>query len=147
MKKKFSVEQFVSSLAGSLNEVREPTEADLEKGTANTTLRLDPVDRAFIEGEAAHFGISIQSFIAMMIKGLRHNRLSGSVDESIDYSASQAAIQFTLETDEGMAFLRCWNQGDFGAIRDEWPEAPEEVFIGADPLHKNNGQPQVAVAG
>ncbi|WP_339118912.1 hypothetical protein [Halomonas sp. BMC6] len=46
-----------------------------------------------------------------------------------------AAIQFALETDEGLAFLRCWNEGDFDAIRDEWPEAPEEVFIGADPLH------------
>tara|TARA_B100000929_G_scaffold282661_1_gene262869 strand:+ start:844 stop:1059 length:216 start_codon:yes stop_codon:yes gene_type:complete len=46
-----------------------------------------------------------------------------------------AAIQFALETDEGLVFLRCWQQGDFDAIRDEWPEAPEEIFIGADPLH------------
>ena len=52
-----------------------------------------------------------------------------------DCSAAIAAIQFALETDEGLTFLRCWNEGDFKAIRDEWPEAPEEVFIGADPLH------------
>lgn len=50
--------------------------------------------------------------------------------------AAVAAIQFALETDEGMEFLRCWNQGDFDAIREEWPEAPEAVFIGADPLYK-----------
>ena len=136
MKQRFSVETFLSSLAGSVNEVREPTEADIAKGTANTTIRLDPVDRAFIEGEASHFGISIHQFVSMMIKGLRYNRLGGSVEESSDYSASVAAIQFALEADEGMEFLRCWNQGDFDAIRNEWPEAPEEVFIGADPLHK-----------
>ena len=48
-----------------------------------------------------------------------------------------AAIQFALSYDceEPMSFLRCWNEGDFDAIRREWPEAPENVFIGADPLH------------
>ncbi|CAD0264212.1 hypothetical protein DENIT_20099 [Pseudomonas veronii] len=50
--------------------------------------------------------------------------------------AAVAAIQFALQGDEGMSFLRCWNEGDFDAIREEWPEAPEAVFIGADPLHK-----------
>lgn len=52
---------------------------------------------------------------------------------------AMAAIQFALETDEGMSFLRCWNEGDFEAIRREWPEAPETVFIGADPLHPESG--------
>jgi hypothetical protein len=46
-----------------------------------------------------------------------------------------AAIQFALKADEGMAWLRCWNEGDFDACRREWPETPEECFIGADPLH------------
>ena len=50
-------------------------------------------------------------------------------------NAAVAAIQFALETDDGMAFLRCWNEGNFDAIRREWPEAPEAVFVGADPLH------------
>lgn len=63
-------------------------------------------------------------------------RLVTTADSVEDNSASVAAIQFALETDEGMTFLRCWNQGDFGAIREEWPEAPEAVFIGADPLYK-----------
>lgn len=49
--------------------------------------------------------------------------------------AAVAAIQFALETDDGLAFLRCWNEGNFEAVRREWPEAPEDVFIGADPLH------------
>ncbi len=52
--------------------------------------------------------------------------------------AAVAAIQFALETDDGMAFLRCWNEGDFDSIRKEWPEAPKEVFIGADPFYKFN---------
>lgn len=46
-----------------------------------------------------------------------------------------AAINFALETDEGLTFLRCWREGMFDTIRKEWPEAPEAVFIGADPLH------------
>jgi hypothetical protein len=46
-----------------------------------------------------------------------------------------AAIEFALEDDSPMEFLRCWFYGDFDAIRREWPDAPEEVFIGADPLH------------
>jgi hypothetical protein len=50
-------------------------------------------------------------------------------------TAAVAAIQFALGTDEGITFLRCWNEGDFNAISKEWHEAPEEVFVGADPLH------------
>lgn len=50
-------------------------------------------------------------------------------------NAALAAIQFTLETDDGLTFLRLWNQGAFDVIRREWPDAPEEVFIGDDPLH------------
>lgn len=50
--------------------------------------------------------------------------------------ASVAAIDFALKTEDGLGFLRCWNEGNFEAIRDEWPEAPEEVFIGADQFHK-----------
>jgi hypothetical protein len=49
--------------------------------------------------------------------------------------AAVAAIQFALETDDGLTFLRLWNQGDFDTTRREWPEAPEAVYIGADPLH------------
>lgn len=46
-----------------------------------------------------------------------------------------AVIRFTLETEDGLLFLRCWDEGNFGAIRKEWPDAPEEVFW-ADPLYK-----------
>jgi len=52
-----------------------------------------------------------------------------------DTDAAVAAIRFALEADDGMAWLRCWNEGDFDACRNEWPETPEECFIGADPLH------------
>lgn len=50
--------------------------------------------------------------------------------------AAVAAIQFALETDDGLNFLRLWNEGDFDSLREEWPEAPEEIYIGADPLYK-----------
>jgi len=47
-----------------------------------------------------------------------------------------AAIEFALNDDEPMEFLRLWYQGDFDVIREEWPDAPESVFVGADPLHE-----------
>ena len=52
--------------------------------------------------------------------------------------AAVEAMKFALapSTDEGMEFLRCWMHGEFEEIRKEWPEAPEAVFIGADPLYK-----------
>lgn len=51
-------------------------------------------------------------------------------------SAAVAAIEFALQPDsDGLEFLRAWFHGNFEAIRKEWPEAPEAVFIGADPLH------------
>lgn len=53
----------------------------------------------------------------------------------IGQDAAIEAIQFALEADEGIAWLRCWNEGDFDACRREWPETPEKCFIGADPLH------------
>lgn len=50
-------------------------------------------------------------------------------------NAAVAAIQFALKTGDGLEFLRCWNEGNFDAIRREWSDAPEAVFIGADPFH------------
>lgn len=55
------------------------------------------------------------------------------------HSASTAAIQFALELEdlEDMpAFLSMWNEGEFETIRRAWPDCPDEVFIGADPLFK-----------
>jgi hypothetical protein len=54
---------------------------------------------------------------------------------STNQNPAIAAIQFALETDDGLQFLRLWNQGDFDVIRREWSDAPESVFIGADPMH------------
>lgn len=67
----------------------------------------------------------------------RYGRPAGDV-QSVDAqgtNAAIAAIQFALEADDGLTWLRCWNEGDFDACRNEWPETPEECFIGADPLH------------
>ncbi|WP_346829408.1 phosphohydrolase [Pseudomonas abietaniphila] len=49
-----------------------------------------------------------------------------------------AVVSYMLgdgRTQEPLEFLRCWNDGNFQAIRDEWPDAPKEVFY-ADPLFK-----------
>jgi len=38
-------------------------------------------------------------------------------------------------TEEPLQFLRCWNEGDFDALREEWPDAPKEIYY-ADPLNE-----------
>lgn len=48
--------------------------------------------------------------------------------------AAVAAIEFALKDDDGLIFLRLWNDGEFEVIRAEWENVPDEVFIGADPL-------------
>lgn len=55
--------------------------------------------------------------------------------------AAVAAITYALEhpCESPMEFLSCWNEGDFEALRTEWPDVPSEVFIGADPLHQQPG--------
>ena len=55
--------------------------------------------------------------------------------------AAVAAIQFALNDPEGMTFLRLWNEGEFDALRREWPDAPSEVYIGADPLATQHQEP------
>ena len=57
-----------------------------------------------------------------------------NIDAFNNCDASVAAIQYTL-IHQDLDFLRLWNEGEFDAIRKEWPDAPESVFIGADPLH------------
>lgn len=51
-------------------------------------------------------------------------------------SAAVAAIQVALDDEcgDGLQFLRYWNEGEFDKLRRNWPEAPEAVYIGADPL-------------
>lgn len=43
-----------------------------------------------------------------------------------------AVIQFTLKAEDGLMFLRLWNEGEFDAIRKEWPDCPDECFAGAE---------------
>jgi len=51
-------------------------------------------------------------------------------------NAAVAAIEYALANrgDSPMEFMYCWFHGDFDAIRNEWSNVPDEVFIGADPL-------------
>ncbi|WP_413694445.1 hypothetical protein [Psychromonas sp. KJ10-2] len=50
-----------------------------------------------------------------------------------------AAIDFALNTEDGLNFLQLWSEGEFDVIRKEWSDAPEEIYIGSDPLHVKTG--------
>ncbi|PWU27321.1 hypothetical protein DK254_33060 [Pseudomonas sp. RW407] len=76
-----------------------------------------------------------------------HTGQSGSppVTEQLpsgDSDAAVAAIAYALDrrTEETIEFLRLWNEGEFDVLRKEWPDAPEEVYIGANSLFKQEGQ-------
>lgn len=47
-----------------------------------------------------------------------------------------AAIEYALGLgSDAHDFLNHWVHGDFPEIREAWPEAPEAIYIGADPMH------------
>jgi hypothetical protein len=48
-----------------------------------------------------------------------------------------ALITYILENqcESPFEFLRCWNDADFDSLRNEWPDAPEEIYFGADAQH------------
>lgn len=51
-------------------------------------------------------------------------------------AAYNAVISYILANpcESPLEFLRCWNEGDFDALRNEWPEASEDIYL-ADPLN------------
>ena len=70
-----------------------------------------------------------------------NDRLNARIAE-LERDAARAAISYNAvisymlgdgRMEEPMEFLRCWNEGNFAALRREWPEAPEEIYL-ADPL-------------
>ena len=49
-----------------------------------------------------------------------------------------AVVAYTLQlarkdNDDAIAFLQNWNEGEFDVLREEWPDAPAEIYQ-ADPL-------------
>ncbi len=81
--------------------------------------------------EVNAFGCTPSDAVANVLTKLGKPHLFVDADE-LNSDAAVAAIQFSLKTDEGLSFLRCWNDGDFDSIRREWPEAPNKVFFGAE---------------
>jgi hypothetical protein len=45
---------------------------------------------------------------------------------------ARKAIKFALEAEDGMQWLKYWNDGEFAICRHQWPEAPESCYIDAD---------------
>ncbi len=84
----------------------------------------------------AQLGLQVgDSFEADVAKGALTLRPAKPKTERRNDAAIEA-MKYALKADEGMSFLQCWIEGDFAAIRKEWPDAPEAVFVGADPTHK-----------
>lgn len=69
------------------------------------------------------------------VLGMIARKIEQPAETSVAPNPALDAIQFALETDDGLQFLRRWNQGDFDVTRREWPEAPESIYIGADQFH------------
>jgi hypothetical protein len=76
------------------------------------------------------------------VRGADANKIDATIDgvqEEAPNNAAVAAIIYAL-SDEGDGdveqFLSYWVEGDFDALRRNWNNIPDEVFIGADPLFK-----------
>jgi hypothetical protein len=56
------------------------------------------------------------------------------MEDIYECNAAVAAIKYVLELDpdDCYTFLYLWCYGEFDALRKEWDNIPDEVFIGAD---------------
>lgn len=55
-----------------------------------------------------------------------------SLNQGRDSVGAVIAYILANPCESPIEFLRCWNEGNFDALRTEWENVPEEVFIGAD---------------
>nr|WP_192963457.1 hypothetical protein [Pseudomonas fluorescens]CEK42292.1 hypothetical protein PQBR57_0339 [Pseudomonas fluorescens SBW25] len=71
--------------------------------------------------ELLHFGQDLKTYL-------------DGVDQGQE--AYKAVIDYVLANpcESPMEFLRCWNEGSFDSLREEWPDAPKAIY-GADSLH------------
>ena len=70
------------------------------------------------------------------IEAIRAERDARAKDAERESAAFNAVITYILgkgSMESPMEFLRCWNEGDFESLREEWPEAPQEIYY-ADPF-------------
>ena len=76
------------------------------------------------------------------VRGAEANKIVAEAEgfgEVRPNNAAVAAIAYALSDECGgdvEQFLSYWNEGDFDALRRNWDNIPDEVFIGADPLFK-----------
>lgn len=82
--------------------------------------------------ELGFAGMSAAQVIKFQAEELEDSRKSDECFNAvISYILGKGYMESPLE------FLRCWNEGNFDALREEWPDAPEEIYL-ADPLYKGN---------
>ncbi|WP_175981388.1 ead/Ea22-like family protein [Burkholderia sp. BCC1630] len=70
-----------------------------------------------------------------ILRLLRDHRAALEATSQHPMQASVAAIQYALDADEGFEWLSLWNEGEFERCRRDWPDAPDDCYIGADPTH------------
>lgn len=80
--------------------------------------------------ELGFAGMSAAQVIKFQAEELEDSRKSDECFKAvISYILGKGYMESPIE------FLRCWNEGNFEALREEWPDAPEEIYL-ADPLYK-----------
>ena len=94
-----------------------------------------------IMGQAKETGID-GNMLAQRIEGDLHRLMNSAWLNCADFihrherqqkdgmpMATKAAMQYALVADEGLVFLKLWQEGDFDTIRQEWPDAPEIIYV------------------
>lgn len=125
-------------------QARKPLFTDLiaqHPGLREELLEMDKQTQA----EVVHFTRADldRAYSAGLVEG---ERLAIQQAEAVPNPAV-AAIKYVLEhpTDSPVEFLNCWMYGDFSALRNEWEDVPEAVFVGADPAISTAPQQAEAV--
>lgn len=124
--------------------------ADLKDGTHGDAISkaMDMAASDMALGRAIREALQPESDLLRnarhLVKGIEAKQQAEQAQqaEPVAVDPAVAAIQFALETDsDGLHFLSLWNEGEFDLLRREWPEAPEAIYIGADPLLEVPAQP------
>lgn len=137
---------------GQANAITRHLSQPAERGEAVALPVPSSIDTSHKNQAFVTLGFGDQSQRDSFVKATRSHRTAlytapppaaGVLDEN---EASVAAIQFALTAEDGFAWLRLWNEGDFEACRREWPEAPSQCYVGADPLLSTTPSPTIDVA-
>lgn len=107
--------------------------------TESTLERLARLEKAL--SEVRHRGLEGEQ-LAQRIEGDLMRQMNSALLSCADLNAVydrlqngalpvayRSATEYAIDQPDGLAFLKCWQEGDWEAVRERWPDAPPLCFV------------------